>query len=62
VVARIVGQPLELVRPLMESLSHELLPRDDSAVEIYGMRPRRFSRAVEHALGQWEAREPLAAR
>ncbi|MEA2347061.1 MAG: hypothetical protein QOG62_848 [Thermoleophilaceae bacterium] len=62
VVARIVGQPLELVRPLMESLGHELLPRDDSAARIYGMRPRPFSRAVEHALGQWEAREPLAAR
>jgi uncharacterized protein YbjT (DUF2867 family) len=62
VVARIVGQPLELVRPLMESLGHELLPRDDSAAEIYGLTPRPFSRAVEHALRDWEAREPLAAR
>jgi uncharacterized protein YbjT (DUF2867 family) len=62
VVARIVGQPLELVRPLMESLGHELLPRDDSAASIYGMHPRRFSRAVEHALRDWEAREPLTAR
>jgi uncharacterized protein YbjT (DUF2867 family) len=62
VVARIVGQPLELVRPLMESLGHELLPRDDSAARIYGLKPRPFSRAVEHALRDWEAREPLTAR
>lgn len=63
VVARIVGQPLELVRPLMESLGHELLPREDAvAAPVYGIRPRPFSRAVEHALRDWEAREPLAAR
>lgn len=63
VVARIVGQPLELVRPLMESLGHELLPREDAvAGPVYGIRPRPFSRAVEHALREWEIHEPLAAR
>jgi uncharacterized protein YbjT (DUF2867 family) len=62
VVAAIVGQPLELVRPLMESLEHDLLPRDDAAAEIYGMRPRPFERAVLHALAEWERREELAAR
>jgi hypothetical protein len=31
-------------------------------VAIYGLRPRSFDRAVDHALRQWEEREPLAAR
>jgi uncharacterized protein YbjT (DUF2867 family) len=62
VVASVTGLPLQLVRPLMESLEYELLPRDESAREIFGMRPRRFDRAVEHALAEWERIEPLAAR
>jgi uncharacterized protein YbjT (DUF2867 family) len=63
VVAAVTGQPLELVRPLMESLETDLLPRDpDAAADLYGLRPHRFDRAVEHALGEWESREPLGAR
>ena len=63
VVAGITGQPLELVRPLMESLESDILPRDpEEAGRLYGIRPRSFDRAVEHALGQWEAVEPLGAR
>src|SRR3954447_4578725 len=62
VVAALVGQPVELVRPLMESLQYDLLPRDDEAQRIYGIRPHRFDRAVEHALREWEATEELAAR
>jgi uncharacterized protein YbjT (DUF2867 family) len=62
VVSAVTGQPLELVRPLMYSLRHDLLPRNDEAREIYGMRPRSFDRAVEHALAEWEALEPLGAR
>ncbi len=63
VVAAVTGQPIELVRPLMESLESEILPRDpDEAAELYGLRPRRFDRAVEHALAEWEAVEPLGAR
>jgi hypothetical protein len=46
----------------MESLDHDVLPRDEEAAEIYGLRPRPFDRAVERALREWEAREPLAAR
>lgn len=61
VVAAVTGQPLELVRPLMESLEHDLLPRDESARELYGLRPRRFDRAVDHALRDWELAEELAA-
>jgi uncharacterized protein YbjT (DUF2867 family) len=63
VVAAVTGQPIELVRPLMESLETDLLPRDpDAAARLYGLRPRRFERAVEHALAEWESLEPLGAR
>jgi len=63
VVAALTGQPIELVRPLMESLETDLLPRDpDEAPRLYDLRPRRFDRAVEHALAEWETLEPLGAR
>ena len=62
VVAAIVEQPLELVRPLMESLQYDLLPRDNDAVRLFGIRGRPFDRAVDHALAEWEATEELAAR
>jgi uncharacterized protein YbjT (DUF2867 family) len=63
VVAAITGQPIELVRPLMESLETDLLPRDpDEAPRLYGLRPHSFVRAVEHALAEWESLEPLGAR
>lgn len=62
VVAAVTGQPLELVRPLMESLETDLLPRDDEAARIYGLRPHPFARALDHALAEWEQGEPLGAR
>ena len=63
VVAALTGQPLELVRPLMESLESDVLPRDArEAADLYGIRPRSFARAVDHALAEWEALEPLGAR
>lgn len=63
VVAAVTEQPLELVRPLMESLESHVLPRDPcEAPALYGITPRRFERAVERALGEWESREALAAR
>jgi hypothetical protein len=46
----------------MESLSSDLLPRDDRAPRLLGVRLHSFDRAVERALREWEAREPLAAR
>src|SRR3954469_412334 len=62
-VAGVVGQPVELVRPLMESLEYDLLPRADArASELYGIRGHRFDRSVEHALREWERTEELAAR
>jgi uncharacterized protein YbjT (DUF2867 family) len=63
VVARLTGLDLELVRPLMESLEYDLLPRPGhDAADVLGHRARRFSRAVDHALAEWETVEPLAAR
>lgn len=61
-VSAVTGQPLELVRPLMESLEHDLLPRDpEEAPRLYGIRPLPFDRSVERALAEWESREELAA-
>jgi uncharacterized protein YbjT (DUF2867 family) len=63
VVAAVTDQPLELVRPLMQSLETDLLPRDpEEAARVYGIRPRPLVRAVEHALAEWESYEPLGAR
>ncbi len=63
VVSAVTQQPLELVRPLMESLERDLLPRDAfEAPALYGIRPLAFTRSVERALGEWEREEELAAR
>ncbi|MGH2804806.1 MAG: NAD(P)H-binding protein, partial [Thermoleophilaceae bacterium] len=63
VVAAVSGQPLELVRPLMESLESDILPRDaGESARLYGIRPLPFERAVDRALREWESREPLGAR
>jgi uncharacterized protein YbjT (DUF2867 family) len=62
VVSEVSGQPVDLVRSLMESLATDVLPRDDEARRILGVRTRSFERAVEHALGEWERTEALAAR
>lgn len=62
VVSAITSQPLELVRPLMQSLEHDLLPRNDDARRIYGLTPHPFERALDHALRDWERSQALAAR
>jgi uncharacterized protein YbjT (DUF2867 family) len=62
VVASVVQQPIELVRPLMQSLENDLLPRNDDAREIFGIRTHGFDRAVNHALREWERTEELTAR
>jgi uncharacterized protein YbjT (DUF2867 family) len=62
-VAALIGQEdLELVGPLMESLENDLLPGDDGAAERVGVRLHSLDAAIEHALAEWEAVEPLAAR
>lgn len=62
IVSAVTSQPLELVRPLMQSLEHDLLPRNDDARRIFGLKPHSFQRAVEHALREWEQTEALTAR
>lgn len=63
VVAGVTGEPVELVRPLMESLESDILPRDASeAWRLFGLRPLSLERAVRRALGEWERSEPLGAR
>jgi uncharacterized protein YbjT (DUF2867 family) len=60
--ARIAGEDLGLVRPLMESLDGDLLADDALARQLLGVRLHGFDAAVEHALRDWELREPLRAR
>jgi uncharacterized protein YbjT (DUF2867 family) len=62
VVAAIASEEPDLVLPLMESLRSDLLPADDHAAELLGVELHSFDSAVEHALGEWERSEPLAAR
>jgi uncharacterized protein YbjT (DUF2867 family) len=60
--ARIAGEDAGFVVPLMESLSGDLLARDDRAAALLGVRRHSFDRAVEAALREWEIHEPLRAR
>ena len=46
----------------MESLEHDLLPRDDRAAAAFGVRLHDFDAAVERALREWEREEALRAR
>ncbi len=62
VSALIAGERHELIRPLMESLDQDLLPRDSRAVELLDVRLHSLDAAIEHALAEWEATERLAAR
>ena len=62
IAAAIAGEDTGFIAPLMESLAGDLLPRDDRAAALLGVRLHSFDRAVERALREWEAAEPLAAR
>jgi len=62
VAAAIAGEDPGFIGPLMESLSGDLLARDDSAAQLLGVRLHGFDRAVEAALREWERGEPLGAR
>jgi uncharacterized protein YbjT (DUF2867 family) len=58
----IAGEDHELIGPLMDSLGKDLLPREDRAPSILGVRMHSIDAAIEHALREWEATERLAAR
>ncbi len=60
--AALTGEDPELILPLMESLEGDLLPAVDHAEELLGVELHTFDDAVECALREWEAVEPLAAR
>lgn len=51
-----------LIGPLMEGLEADLLPRDNAAAELFGIRLHRLDRAISHALRELEASEPVRAR
>lgn len=62
VASVIAGEEYELVGPLMESLESDMLPRDGRAAELLGVRLHSLDSAIERALRELEAIEPLAAR
>ncbi len=62
VAAGVAGEDVGLIGPLMESLEHDLLPRDGTAAETFGVRLHGFDAAVERSLREWEAVEEVRAR
>lgn len=62
IAAAIAGEDPGFIGPLMESLSGDLLPRDERAAALLGVRLHSFDRAVERALRDWESGEQLRAR
>jgi uncharacterized protein YbjT (DUF2867 family) len=62
VAAAIAGEDHALIGPLMEGLDGDLLPRDDRAAPLLGVRLHRLDAAIERALGEWESTEELRAR
>jgi uncharacterized protein YbjT (DUF2867 family) len=62
IAARVSGEPHELLAPLMGSLGGDLLADDGPARAAFGVPLHGFDAAVEHALREWEAVEPLRGR
>jgi uncharacterized protein YbjT (DUF2867 family) len=62
VSAVVAGEDVGLIGPLMQSLEHDLLPRNEDAAPAFGVRLHSFDRAVERALREWEAIEEVRAR
>jgi uncharacterized protein YbjT (DUF2867 family) len=63
VAAAIAGEDPALIGPLMESLEHDLLPREgQDAAAAFEVRLHTFGAAVERALREWERTEELAGR
>jgi nucleoside-diphosphate-sugar epimerase len=62
VAAAVAGEEVALIGPLMESLEHDLLPRDQTAAGAFGVKLHRFDASVERALRELEALEEVSAR
>jgi uncharacterized protein YbjT (DUF2867 family) len=60
--AALAHEDPELIFALMEGLQSDLLPADDRAGELLGVQLHTLDAAIECALREWEAVEPLAAR
>jgi hypothetical protein len=58
----IAGEEHELIGPLMESLETDLVAADDRAARLLAVRLHSLDAAIERALGELDAAEPLAAR
>lgn len=58
----IAEEDYELIGPLMESLATDLVPRDDEAARLFGVRLHSLDAAIERALRIWEQTDPLSAR
>jgi hypothetical protein len=58
----IAGEDHSLIGPLMESLEDDMLPSEPYASDLVGVRLHSLDAAIERALREWEAVEPLAAR
>lgn len=48
--AALTSEDTGLIRPLMESLEHDLVPNDAEARATFGIEPKGFDEAVKHAL------------
>jgi hypothetical protein len=62
IAAAVAGEDHELIGPLMESLALDLVARDDHLASLLGVRLHSLDAAIERALRELEATEPLAAR
>jgi uncharacterized protein YbjT (DUF2867 family) len=62
VAAAVAAEDPGFITPLMESLEHDLLPRDQDAPGAFGVRLHSFDAAVERALREWETTEEVAAK
>lgn len=60
--ALIAEEEYELIGPLMEGLNSDLLPRDNRAAELLGVKLHSLDAAIERSLREWEESEELAAR
>jgi uncharacterized protein YbjT (DUF2867 family) len=60
--AAFAGEDPELIIPLMDGLEGDLLPAADHTAELLGVQLHSLDAAIECALREWEAVEPLAAR
>jgi uncharacterized protein YbjT (DUF2867 family) len=60
--AALAGEDPELILALMDGLEGDLLPAADRAAELLGVQLHPVDAAIECALREWEAVEPLAAR